>query len=383
MNRPIPAIRRRHTGTPAALVLIATAATTLAACGSSDGDAGSDNSAASSITADSITADSITVPVTDAPPETESTVLSLPPEPLVLYEWYPAGGSTKTIIVSDDELTAPPVGVVPESGGAAIHSSWSRDGSQFTWELLAGDTATVWTANADASDPMERVVCESAPCVQMAYPSFSPDGSQLLVTRFDIAEDGDWGQSHLVVVDLVTGGQTIIASTADGTTAFYSSTWSADGSNVAAQLEMYPDASQSGVTGSTIVVVDTDPATADAPKPVTDPELFAGYPRWHPTDDRILFASWDLNGFQGDEQSQLYTISSDGSGLTQITNVDYTTTSRRPGEATWTPDGRRIIASVGVVEGGRVVDVKVSWIDPTTGAITETSASGAMPDLQP
>jgi Tol biopolymer transport system component len=365
------------------VLLIATATTTLAACGNSDGDAGSEQTPASSITADSITVDSITVPVTDAPPVTESTVLSLPPEPLVLYEWYPAGENTKTIIVSDDELTAPPVRVVPESDGAAVHSSWSRDGSQFTWEVLAGDTATVWTANADASDPKEQVVCEAAPCVEMSYPAFSPDGSQLLVTRFDIADGGDWGPSHLVVVDLATGEQTIIASTADGTTSFYSATWSPDGSYVAAQLETYPDASQSTTTGSEIVLVDTDPATADAPTPITDPALFAGYPRWHPTDDRILFASWDLDGFQGDEQSQLYTVGSDGSGLTQITNVDYTTTSRRPGEASWTPDGTRIIASVGVVQGGRVVDVKVSWIDPTTGAITETSASGAMPTLQP
>ena len=379
MNRPIPAIRRRNRGTPAALLLIATATTTLAACGNSDGDAGSDQTPASPITADSIT-----VPVTDAPPVTESTVRSLPPEPLVLYEWYPAGENTKTIIVSDDELTAPPVRVVPKSDGAAVHSSWSRDGSQFTWEVLRGnDTASVWTANADGSEPVERVACEEASCVEMSYPAFSPDDSQLLVTRFDIADDGDWGASHLVVVDLATGKQTIIASTADGTASFYSATWSPDGSNVAAQLETYPDASQSTIAGSTIVVVDTNPATTDSPKPLTDPVLFAGYPRWHPTDDRILFASWDLDGFQGDEQSQLYTVGSGGSGLTQLTNVDYTTTSRRPGEASWTPDGKRIIASVGVVEGGRVVDVKVSWIDPTTGEITETNASGAMPTLQP
>ncbi len=365
MNRPLPTIRRRHARTPATILLIAMAAATMAACGNSDGDA------------TATPADSITVPVT------ESSTLALPPEPLVLYEWYPAGESTKTIIVSDDELTAPPVRVVPESDGDAVHSSWSRDGSQFTWEVLRSDAASVWTANADGSDPVERVVCEATPCVQISYPAFSPDGSQLLVTRFDIADNGDWGPSHLVVVDLATGEQTIVASTEGGTTSFYSASWSPDGSNVAAQLETYPDASQSTKTGSTIVVVDTDPATVDAPEPVTDPALFAGYPRWHPTDDRILFASWDLDGFQGDEQSQLYTVRSDGSGLTQITNVDHTTTSRRPGEASWTPDGKRIIASVGVVEGGRVVDVKVSWIDPTSGLITETAASGAMPALQP
>jgi GDSL-like Lipase/Acylhydrolase family/Peptidase propeptide and YPEB domain len=314
----------------------------------------------------------------------ESTDLTLPAEPRVLYEWFPAGSGTKSIIVSDEELAAPPVQVVPETQGAAVHASWSRDGSQFTWEVLQNDdTASVWTASADGSDPLERVVCQGAPCVEMSYPAFSPDGSQLLVTRFDLADDGDWGASHLVVVDLASGEQTIIASTEDGTTAFYSGTWSPDGNRVAAALETYTDATETQRIEATIVVVDTDPDTPEAPTAVTDPGLAAGYPRWHPTDDRILFASWDLDANQGAEPSQLYTVAPDGSGLTQITDVDYTTTWRRPGEASWTPDGQRIIASIGIVQGDRVVDVKVSWVDPATGEITETEASGAMPALQP
>jgi Tol biopolymer transport system component len=225
-----------------------------------------------------------------------ATGIALPPEPRVLDEWYPAGESMKTIIVSDNDLAAPPVRVVPETDGAAIHSSWSPDGSRFTWEVLRGnDTASVWTANADGSDPEERAVCDGPPCVEMSYPAFSPDGSKLLVTRYDFAANGDWGPSHLVVVDLATGQQTIITSTADGTTAFYSGMWSPDGSRVAAPLESYTDASEDHRTGSMIVVLDTDPTTPDAPTPVTDPALFAGYPRWHPTDGRILFTSWDLH----------------------------------------------------------------------------------------
>ncbi|CAN5232285.1 hypothetical protein BH18ACT5_BH18ACT5_10180 [soil metagenome] len=59
-----------------------------------------------------------------------------------------------------------------------------------------------------------------------------------------------------------------------------------------------------------------------APLPVTDRALFAVYPRWHPTDDRILFASWDLDAFQGYEASQIYTVAFGGSKMTQITHVD-------------------------------------------------------------
>lgn len=56
--------------------------------------------------------------------------------------------------------------------------------------------------------------------------------------------------------------------------------------------------------------------------------------------DRILFASWGVDAYQGDEESQFYTIHLYGSGLTQITDVDHTSTRRRPGEATWTPGGQ-------------------------------------------
>lgn len=312
-----------------------------------------------------------------------ATVPGLPAEPLVLFEWYPAGGNIKTIVVSDETLAAPAVRIVPESDGADVHANWSHDGTMFTWEVLAGDGAIVWTAAADGSDPVERVTCAAAACLQMSYPSFASDDQSLLVTRYDVAADGAWGPSHLVLVDLASGEQTIIASTADGTTSFYMSSMSPDGSLVAATLETYTDASQDTRTASEVVVVDTDPATGDPPVGITDAALFAGYPRWHPVDDRILFASWDLDAYQGAEESQLFTIAPDGSGLTQITDVDHAATGRRPGEASWTPDGERIIASMGVVVGGTVVDVKIAYVDPATGEITETDASGAMPVLQP
>jgi Tol biopolymer transport system component len=305
-------------------------------------------------------------------------------DPLVLFEWYPDGASEKSIVVRDISLAPPSESVVPESHAAAVHASWSADGSEIAWELLdtSTDEASVWTAEADGSNARQRVACQGAPCVEVSYPMFSPDGSRMLVTRFDKNHDGQWGASHLVVVDLTTDEQQIIASTPDGYSSFYSATWSPDGTHVAAQLEYYPSDGQDEIVASEIVVVDTDPTTADAPIAITPPELFGGYPRWHPTDDQIVFASWDLNGWSGDEPSQLYTVASDGSHLRQVTNVG-ASEGRRPGEASWTPDGKQLIASIGVVVGGRVVDVKIAWVDPATGAIDQTTVSGAMPALQP
>ena len=380
MHGDLPIIRHRTRSARSALLASVAMLAMLNACGDDGGTTSATQPTKAPTTVPPTTA--VSSPAEEPP--TTAPAAGLPSEPRVLYEWYPAGETTKSIIVSDETLAAPPARVVPETDGAAVHSNWSHDGSTFAWEVLRNDdTASVWTANADGSEPTELAVCEAAPCVEMSYPSFSHDDSQLLVTQYDRAADGNWGQSHLVLVDLATGEQTVIASTPDGTTSFYSATMSPDGTQVAAALETYTDNTQNVRTNADIVLVDTDPATDDTPAVLTDPALFAGYPRWHPTDDRILFASWDLDAYQGDEASQLYTITADGSDLTQITDVDYTTTQRRPGEANWTPDGQRIIASIGVVESGTVVDVKIAYIDPLTGKITETTASGAMPSLQP
>ena len=220
-------------------------------------------------------------------PGTESAagpIGGLPPEPLVLYEWYPVGEDTKSIIVSDDELSAPPVQAGARSrmaqpstpaGRTTVRSSRGRYWETTTPSACGRRTPTARTRPSGWC-------AQAPPCVEMSYPAFSPDDEQLLVTRFDIAADGDWGPSHLVVVDLATGEQTVIASTADGSTAFYSATWSPDGSHVAAALETYTDATENTRSGSTIVVVDTDPATTDPPTPVTDAALFAGYPRLAP-----------------------------------------------------------------------------------------------------
>jgi Tol biopolymer transport system component len=301
----------------------------------------------------------------------------------VVYEWYPAGGDRKTIVVSNGSLTDPATRVVPETRGAAVHANWSRDGSTIAWEVLDGDRASIWTADADGSDATERVTCLGERCVQMSWPSFTAGDTHLLVTRYDLEPSGDWGPSHLVLVDQATGEQTIIASTADGTSAFYSSTTSPDGATVAATLETYTGASQQVRTGSVIVVVDTDPNTTDPPIAITDPALYAGYPRWHPSDDLIAFASWDLDAYQGDEPSQLYTMESDGTDLRQVTSVDHEATGWRPGEASWSPDGRRLVASIGIVVDGSVTDVRIAYVDVESGEISMTGASGAMPSIRP
>ena len=93
--------------------------------------------------------------------------------------------------------------------------------------------------------------------------------------------------------------------------------------------------------GSRIAVIRRTDAGWSKPKPIT--KVVAGGPRvdWHPTDDLIVFCTNDVGGLQvTDEPSNLFTVRSDGSKLSPIT--DYGPGKERATQPTWTADGRII-----------------------------------------
>lgn len=86
-----------------------------------------------------------------------------------------------------------------------LHADWSTNGRQVTFEALFPDgRASIWTVDADGTDARERFACRSAACLQMSWPDWSPDGRYLLGVRYDAKPNGDWGNSCLEVLDLVT-----------------------------------------------------------------------------------------------------------------------------------------------------------------------------------
>ena len=89
---------------------------------------------------------------------------------------------------------------------------------------------------------------------------------------------------------------------------------------------------------STIGIVDLDAST---PKftPITKPAMWATYPDWHPTDDRIVFSTRPWTELP-DGPSRLYTIRPDGSELTPLTPADDPARAVQP---SWTPDGTSVV----------------------------------------
>jgi Tol biopolymer transport system component len=108
-------------------------------------------------------------------------------------------------------------------------------------------------------------------------------------------------------------------------------------------MTRYPD-TQINPGTATRSAIATISVTEEGAKPVvlTDWSMFANYPDWRPGFNEVVFSTYGLGEFPAtDDQSNLYTINSDGSGLTALTS--FGRAEQRATQPTWTPDGSRII----------------------------------------
>ncbi|CAN5231381.1 hypothetical protein BH11ACT3_BH11ACT3_25700 [soil metagenome] len=302
----------------------------------------------------------------------------------LVFEWYGSGGDGKKLFLVNGETDRHTTITEDVAAGTEhVHPDWSPDGTKIAFESLAHEgAASIWIAEADGSNAVETISCESPNCLQQFQPSFSPDGQSLVFVQGDGPAD-HWGPASIVTLELNTGTRQVVAATADGKAAFYNPRWSPDGTQIVAQYETYPDIEESDILSSEIVVVPSDGSAP--PTSLTDPTMFAGHPDWSWKNNLIVFDTYDLSAFfpvsPGD--SNLYVMNPDGSDQRQLTA---TTLSKlqRIGEPTWTPDGTSIVASIGSLNSDGVIqNASIIFVDPASGEFDRIGASGACARLQP
>jgi Tol biopolymer transport system component len=270
-----------------------------------------------------------------------------PGEPWLVYQYWDQQAHLRLIRPDGTGLHL----LLPGDTREQFHPDWSSDGARIAFEM-GGE---IWVAGADGGD-LHRLASCVAPCRDLNQPAWSPDGSEVAFTRIDLV-DGQNPGSVVQAVNVATG---VIRNLVQTTGAEYANgaRWSPDGRSVVVQLDRYLDTGNdtSRVTGTAIAVVDL---TASVPKPrrLTDWAMFAAYPDWSPTQDLIVFSTYDLGERDGGSfedpspPSDLYTVRPDGTEVTQLThNPSGTTLTRNrtasgplSSQPTWSPDGRSII----------------------------------------
>ncbi len=299
----------------------------LAACGSPAAPAGPTASALATAAPPAPTA----TPAGSAPTETPPSVGA--GEAWIVYQGAPLGLSLIRPDGSGNHVILGPP-------GDQLHPDWSPDGSKIAYAQATDAAQSIWITDPRGASPAPLFATIPAELKGMFLdnPAWSPDGSRIAAIAYAGDPQGLPVSSTLVIVNVASGQVTLAGKleSADGSLHSFPR-WSPDGSALVLVLDQFDGEEYIG--GRIAIVRDTE-GTWSAPKSITD---VLDPPRvdWHHTEDLIVYVTNDVGSVEStDDPSNLFTIKSDGSGLTQVTN--FAAGGDRASQPTWTSDGQII-----------------------------------------
>ena len=227
--------------------------------------------------------------------------------------------------------------------GDQLHPDWSPDGSQIAYVQRNGTGAQqILITDPQGTEPQPLVKENPAELSSLLWenPAWSPDGSQIATVGYEGDPQTELPERSVLAIVTVASGEVTVVGELESSAGLLHSfpRWSPAADAFVIALDHFEG---DEYLGSRIAVIRRTDAGWSKPTPIT--KVVAGGPRvdWHPTDDLIVFCTNDVGGLQDtDEPSDLFTVRSDGSKLSQIT--DYGPGKERATQPTWTADGRII-----------------------------------------
>jgi Tol biopolymer transport system component len=256
--------------------------------------------------------------------------------------------------------------------GSAISPDWSPDGKQVAFVVEAGDSQSIWIANADGTKARELFHCAGA-CLGTDYPAWAPDGKRIAFTHANATPPPTAGPpsgTSIRVIDVRSRKVRVVVRSKLPTLVDLAR-WSPDGSRLVVQRDRF---SAGGTeTGCRIEIVRVRDGQV---QPLTRYAQFAFHPDWSSRGNLIAFDSYDLLAFRegAPGPSNLFTMRPDGTGLRQLTR--FKVGGNRVSAATFTPDGKRIMFTYQVgrarkagtiaSQGGAITTVPTTYVGPVT-----------------
>ena len=204
-------------------------------------------------------------------------------------------------------------------------------------------TFQIYTMNADGSNETQITFSED----RAAYPVWSPNGRQIVFSRFVKTGEEEWnGNNEVFVMDADGSNQQNLSNQLgyDGLP-----DWSPDGS----QIVFVSDRNGGENFDTNIFMMDADGGNVQQ---ITHNFTFAMSPRWSPDGKWIAF---ETNDFEIDRQ--VYAVDTDGGNLWRVSSPKANTAMTLGG---WSPDSTQILYAEAIEDRSDKATMIIATLDP-------------------